>query len=478
MSLKPNNKSYINGKWIAEFEETFPVTNPATGETIVNVYNSGVQVARQAVEAAANALDGWKSKTAKARQTIMNAWFEHIIANKESLAHLITQESGKTLAESRAEIGYGASFIPWFAEEGKRTYGDVIPTYSENNRVMAIRQPVGVVAAITPWNFPLAMITRKVAPALAAGCTVIVRPSELTPLTALALAELAHQAGIPAGVLNIIATQEPDPVGKFLCEDKKIRKLSFTGSTRVGRLLSAQCAPQLKKLSMELGGNAPFIVFADANIPGAVKGAMGAKFRNGGQSCICANRFIVHESVHDEFVRKLKTEIAQLKTGNGMDNDVHLGPLINEKAVEKVTRLIDDARKKGAEVILGGTHKDKRWIEPTLIINADESMDIFHEEIFGPVAVIYKFKDDLEAIEMANNTEYGLAAYLYTESLTRSWKVSEALEYGMIGINEGLISTEIAPFGGIKQSGMGREGSKYGIEAYMELKYLNVGGLK
>ena len=386
-------------------------------------------------------------------------------------------ESGKPINESKSEVNYGASFVKWFAEEGKRTYGDIIPSHTNDRRLIVIKQPVGVVAAITPWNFPLAMITRKVSPALAAGCSVIIRPTEESPLTALALAYLADKAGFPPGVINVVVGKNPSAMGKILCESNLVKKISFTGSTRVGKILMKQSSSSLKKLSLELGGNAPFIVFDDANIDNAVEGAIASKFRNSGQTCICVNRFIVHEKVYDEFLSKLILAVEKFKIGNGMDSEVNIGPMINSSAIKKTESFVEDAIKKGGKILAGGKALNKFFYEPTIISNVNSNMKLANEEIFGPVAPVFKFSTDKEAINIANDTIYGLASYFYSQNISRCWKVAEKLEYGMVGINEGLISTEIAPFGGIKLSGHGREGSKYGIEDYLDIKYMCFGNI-
>lgn len=472
-------KSYVNGKWVAESDKTFKVTNPADGSTIDIVYDHGADTINQAIDAAHTAFtEVWSKHTAKERSVILKKWFDLILENKETLGEIMTKECGKPLAESLGEVHYGASFIEWFAEEAKRAYGDIIPGFANDKRIAVIRQPIGVVGAITPWNFPLAMITRKVAPALAAGCTVVVRPSEETPLTALALAQLAEEAGFPKGVINIVAGTDATGIGKALCESKKVAKISFTGSTRVGHILMEQSASTLKKLSLELGGNAPFIVFEDADVDAAVKGGIAAKFRNAGQTCVCVNRFLVHEKVYDEFAEKFVKAVSELKVGNGLEKDVNIGPLVNAKAVEKTESFVADALEKGGKILQGGKKINEYFFEPTVIGNATTGMKFHQEEIFGPVAPIFKFKTDEEAIQMANDTIYGLASYFYSKDITRCWKVAEALEYGMVGINEGMISTEVAPFGGIKYSGQGREGSKYGINDFMEIKYMCFGNIK
>ncbi|WP_417507433.1 NAD-dependent succinate-semialdehyde dehydrogenase [Marinomonas gallaica] len=476
------NQSYINGQWVpADSGKTFAVTNPANGETIADLADCGADETTHAIEAADVALTTWRRKTAKERSLILRKWHQLILDNQEDLGKIMTLEQGKPLAEAKGEILYGASFIDWFADEARRIYGDVIPTFAEGKRVLTIKQPVGVVATITPWNFPNAMIARKIAPALAAGCTVVARPSKETPLSALALAELAHQAGVPEGVLNIIVGSSSKDVGGVMTSHPTVRKLSFTGSTPVGKALQSQCSDTVKRTSMELGGNAPFIVFDDADIDAAIDGLMGCKFRNAGQVCISANRILVQDGIYDEFADKLTKRVAELKTGNGLEEGVKVGPLINKGAVEKVVELVDDAVKKGAQVTVGGHDSeqgDERYYQPTVLTNVTDDMDVFSTEIFGSVAALYRFKTEDEAIERANNTPFGLASYFYSQGFSRIWRVSEALEYGMVGINEGGISTEVAPFGGIKESGNGREGSKYGIDDYVEIKYLCMGGIQ
>ena len=412
------------------------------------------------------------------RSRILQNWYKLIIENATDLAHILTIEQGKPLQEAIGEIKYGASYIEWFAEEAKRVYGDVIPGQSRKNRITVIKQPVGIVGAITPWNFPSAMITRKVAPALAAGCTVIVKPSEFTPLSALALAELSDRAGFPKGVINIVTTKDAASIGQSLTSNSKVKKISFTGSTPVGKIVLKQSADQIKKVTLELGGNAPFIVFADADIDAAVSGCYDSKFRNGGQTCVCTNRIFLHESIHNEFIEKFATKVKSIKTGYGLDKGVEIGPMINEDAVIKDINLIKDAINKGAKVIAGGMRKKGLFIEPTILCNIDSNMDIFSSEIFGPIAAIYKFNSESEVIEMANNTKYGLASYFYGRDYALIWRVAEALEFGMVGINTGLMSTVTAPFGGIKESGFGREGSKYGIDEYLNIKYMCWGGVE
>jgi succinate-semialdehyde dehydrogenase/glutarate-semialdehyde dehydrogenase len=434
----------------------------------------------EAILAANAAWPEWRSRTAKERAAILKKWFDLIMSNQEDLAMLMTAEQGKPLAEARGEVGYGASFIEWFAEEGKRTYGDVIPTPANDRRILVIKQPIGVVASITPWNFPIAMITRKCAPALAAGCPVVIKPAAETPLSALAIAELADQAGIPKGIINVIVGTNSSEIGLALTDSKIVRKLSFTGSTAVGKILTRNCADTMKKVSMELGGNAPFIVFDDADLDAAVAGAMISKFRNTGQTCVCTNRFLVQEGIYEEFVKRLADAVKTLNVGNGMDEGVNQGPLISLKALEKVKDHLSDAVDRGALIVAGGKpHQNGgTMFEPTVVSNVDSSMKIASEETFGPLAPIFKFSREQEAIDMANDTEFGLASYFFTNDINRIWRVSEALEYGMVGVNEGVISNEVAPFGGIKESGLGREGSHYGIDDFLELKYICMGGLK
>ncbi|MGE4371465.1 MAG: NADP-dependent succinate-semialdehyde dehydrogenase [Xanthobacter sp.] len=473
------DKAYIDGAWAAaDTGKTFAVTNPADGAHLADVPDMGAEETRRAIEAANKALPAWRAKTAKERAVILRRWFELIMAAQEDLAQLMTAEQGKPLGEARGEVAYGASFIEWFAEEGKRVYGDVIPSHGADKRIVVIRQPIGVVAAITPWNFPNAMITRKVGPALAAGCTVVVKPGEDTPLSALALVELAGRAGIPAGVLNIVTTNQAALVGGELTSNPIVRKLSFTGSTAVGKKLMAECAGTVKKVSLELGGNAPFIVFDDADLDAAVAGAMASKYRNAGQTCVCANRLLVQAGVYDAFAEKLAQAVKEMKVGSGFEAGVTTGPLINGKAVSKVERLVQDAVSKGAKTLVGGKPLGGNFFEPTILTNVSKDMELFSEEIFGPVAPLFRFETEEEAICMANDTQYGLAAYFYARDIGRIWRVGEALEYGILGINEGIISTEVAPFGGVKESGMGREGSKYGIDDFVEIKYMCLGGIR
>ncbi|SPL69499.1 NAD-dependent succinate-semialdehyde dehydrogenase [Acinetobacter stercoris] len=468
---------FINGQWLsADDGQTFQVTNPATDEVIAQVPSVTTKQVENAVEAAEQALQSWKLTTAKERSALLKKWYQLIVENQEDLAVILSTEQGKSMTESRGEILYGASFIEWFAEEAKRTYGDVIPHDKQGRRLVVIRQPVGVVAAITPWNFPNAMITRKVGPALAAGCTVIIKPASETPLSALALVALAEKAGIPKGVVNVVTGSAKD-IGAVLTGHPLVRKVSFTGSTQIGKLLMQQCSSTMKKISMELGGNAPFIVFEDANLDRAVEGAIASKFRNSGQTCVCTNRILVHQNVYEEFVSKLAEAVSKLKVAPAFEQGAEQGPLINEKAVEKIQEHIQDAVSKGAKIVLGGKRHalGHTFFEPTVLADVTADMIVAKDETFGPLAPVFKFSSEEEAIHLANDTEFGLASYIYTESLSRAWRVGEALEYGMVGINEGLISTEVAPFGGIKESGCGREGSKYGIEDYQELKYLCMG---
>ena len=470
--------AFIDGAWVAAGTR-FAVRNPATDEVIAEVADMGEAETRRAVEAAARAWPAWRKKTAKERAVILRKWFELIMGAQEDLAQLMTAEQGKPLAETRGEVAYGASFIEWFAEEGKRIYGDVIPTNQSGRRILVLKEPIGVVAAVTPWNFPNAMITRKCAPALAAGCTFVIKPAEDTPLSALALAELAHRAGIPAGVFNVLPSDQAAKVGGELTQNPLVRKFSFTGSTEIGKLLMRQCASTVKKISLELGGNAPFIVFDDADLDAAVDGAMLSKYRNMGQTCVCANRILVQDKVYDAFAEKLAAKVRVMKVGDGTQDGVTQGPLINEDGVKKVERLIADAVKKGAKIMVGGKRHPlgHTFFEPTVLTEVTPAMAMAREEIFGPVASLYRFHTEDEAIRVANDTEYGLAAYFYARDLGRVFRVAEALEYGILGINEGIISTEVAPFGGFKESGIGREGSKYGIEDYLEIKYLALGGI-
>jgi succinate-semialdehyde dehydrogenase/glutarate-semialdehyde dehydrogenase len=474
------DRAFIDGQWVRAAEaRTFPVFNPSTGSTLASVPDLGADETRAAIDAAEKALKPWQALTAKDRAALLRNWFNLILKNQDDLATIMTSEQGKPFAEAKGEVAYGASFVEWFAEEAKRIYGDVIPAHGADKRLLTIKQPIGVVAAITPWNFPIAMITRKVAPALAAGCTVVIKPGEDTPLCALALAELSQQAGIPAGVLNVVTTLQAPEVGRTLCEDSRVRKLSFTGSTLVGKLLMRQCADTVKKVSLELGGNAPFIVFDDADVDAAIFGLMASKFRNAGQTCVCTNRILVQDGVHDLFVEKLNAAVRKLKTGDGFGEAVTIGPLINDKAVNKVRGLVNDALANGALITQqnSGTPDNPNFYPPTVLTGVTAGMRIAQEEIFGPVATVFRFTEESEAVELANDTPFGLAAYFYSRDIGRVWRVAEALEYGMVGINEGLISTEVAPFGGIKESGIGREGSRYGIDDFVEIKYLCMGGL-
>jgi succinate-semialdehyde dehydrogenase/glutarate-semialdehyde dehydrogenase len=465
---------FIGGKWVAADDASqMAVLNPANGNIIAEVANCGSSETTRAINAANEAWPAWRGLTAKQRAHILRRWFELILQNTEDLAQLITAEGGKPLAEARGEVAYGASFVEWFAEEGKRAYGETIPATAADKRLVVIKQPIGVCAAITPWNFPLAMITRKVAPALAAGCTVVIKPAEQTPLTALALAVLAEEAGLPAGVFNVI-TGNPVAIGGQLTASPIVRKLSFTGSTEVGRLLMAQCAATVKKVSFELGGNAPFIVFDDADLDAAVDGALIAKYRNAGQTCVCANRFLIQSGIYDAFAERFAERVRSMKVGPGNEEGVVQGPLIDDTALAKVESHVADAVEHGARVLCGGSRHAQggNFFQPTVLANVTPAMRVAREETFGPVAPLFRFESEAEAIAMANDTEFGLAAYFYSRSLARSWRVGEALEYGMVGVNTGLISNEVAPFGGIKQSGIGREGSKYGIDDYLEIKYL------
>lgn len=473
-------QAFLCGAWVdADSGATVTIRNPATGEEIAAVPDMGAAETRRAIAAADAAWPGWREMTAKQRSVILNKWYDLIVAHADDLALLMTSEQGKPLAEARGEAMYAASFVEWFAEEGKRTYGDVIPQTIPGQRLVVLKQPVGVCAAITPWNFPAAMITRKVAPALAAGCTVVVKPAEQTPLTALALAVLAERAGFPAGVFNLVTGSAASAplIGGELTANPTVRKLSFTGSTEIGRLLMAQCAPTLKKISLELGGNAPFIVFDDADVDAAVAGAMASKYRNAGQTCVCANRLLVQAGVYEEFARKLAEKVGELKVGAGTEEGVNQGPLIDAQALEKVEAHVADAVAQGARVLTGGKRHAKggTFFEPTVLADVTPAMRCAREETFGPVAPLFKFHDEAEVIALANATEYGLASYFYARDLGRVWRVAEALEYGMVGVNVGLVGNEAVPFGGIKQSGMGREGSKYGIEEYLETKYVCMG---
>lgn len=469
-------KYYINGQFVgSNSQKSFSVLNPYNQEKIAEIADCGVEETRKAIAHAKEAFRSWSRLTGIERGKILRRWYELQMDNLGDLATILTLEQGKPLEEAKGEIAYGASFVEWFAEEAKRVYGDTIPGHQVDKRIVVIKRPIGVVAAITPWNFPNAMIARKVAPALAAGCTVVVKPSELTPLSALALAVLAEEAGFPPGVLNIVTCGTAEAVGKELTENPLVRKLSFTGSTLVGKLLMKQCAGTVKKLSLELGGNAPFIVFEDADIDSAVEGAIASKYRNSGQTCVCSNRFFVQKGVYDEFVKKLTVAVEALQIGNGMEEGVAIGPLIEEKAIHFVEEVVEDALAKGAMVKCGGGRYgegDTLLYEPTVLTEVDADMKVYSEEIFGPVAPIFKFKTEAEVIALANDTPYGLASYFYGRDHAKIWRVAEALEYGMVGINTGMISTPVAPFGGIKESGFGREGSKYGMDDYLEMKYL------
>ena len=470
---------YVNGGWIdAKSGRTIEVDNPATGEIIGAVPALGEEETRAAIEAAGAAWAGWRSRPAKERANLMRRWFDLMMAHQEDLAVLMTSEQGKPLAESRGEIAYAASFVEWFAEEGKRVYGDVINHPLPGKRIVVLKQPIGVVASITPWNFPAAMITRKCAPALAAGCSVVIRPASQTPFSALALADLAERAGIPPGVVNVI-TGPSGPMGAELTSNPIVRKLSFTGSTEVGKLLMSQCASTVKKVSLELGGNAPFIVFDDADLDAAVIGAMASKYRNAGQTCVCANRLLVQDGIYDAFAAKMAEAVAAIKVGNGLEDGTQQGPLIDMRAVEKVEQHIADATSKGAKITAGGERHPLggSFFQPTLLTGVTPAMAVAREETFGPVAPLFRFSTEDEAIRMANDTEFGLAAYFYSRDIGRIWRVSEGLEYGIVGVNEGIISNEVAPFGGVKESGIGREGSKYGMDDFIEIKYLCMGGI-
>jgi succinate-semialdehyde dehydrogenase/glutarate-semialdehyde dehydrogenase len=473
------SQAFVGGDWVgADSALTSEVRNPATGESLGHVPQMGAAETRRAIDAAHAALPAWSKKTAAERARIMRKWFDLMMAHQEDLAVIMTAEQGKPLAESRGEIAYAAAFIEWFAEEGKRVYGDVIPGHQPDKRILVLRQPIGVVAAITPWNFPAAMITRKAGPAIAAGCTIVVKPAQQTPLSALAMAELAARAGIPAGVFNVV-TGDAKEIGGELTGNDKVRKLSFTGSTPVGKLLMQQCAGTVKKVALELGGNAPFLVLDDADLDAAVAGAIASKYRNTGQTCVCANRFIVHAGIYDAFTRKLVEAVQKLRVGDGLRGETDQGPLIDAKALAKVEEHVQDARSKGASVVTGGKRHGLggTFYEPTVLTDVSRDMMLAREETFGPVAPLFRVDSDEEAVRLANDTEFGLAAYLYTRDLTRSWRVTEALEYGIVGLNTGLISTEVAPFGGVKESGIGREGSRYGILEFTEIKYVCVGGI-
>jgi succinate-semialdehyde dehydrogenase/glutarate-semialdehyde dehydrogenase len=475
------DRAYVNGAWIeADSRKRFDVDNPADGSVIASVPDMGAAETRKAIEAANAAWPAWRALAAKERSKILRKWFDLIVANADDLALLLTTEQGKPLAEAKGEILYGASFVEWFAEEAKRIYGDVIPSPTNDRRLITIKQPVGVCAAITPWNFPNAMITRKVAPGLAAGCTFVLKPAEQTPLSALALAELAERAGIPKGVLNVVTGQDAAAIGKELCANPIVRKVTFTGSTEVGRILMRQSADTIKKMSLELGGNAPFIVFDDADLDAAAEGALASKYRNAGQTCVCANRIYVQDKVYDAFAAKIAEKIKGLKVGKGTDSGVTIGPLIDEQGIKKVEDHVADAVAKGAKVVLGGKRHalGGLFFEPTLLTGMNTDMKVAREETFGPVAPLFRFQGDDEAIAAANSSEFGLCAYFYSRDVGRIFRAAEALEAGIVGVNVGIISTEVAPFGGVKQSGLGREGSKYGIEEFVEIKYIALGGIQ
>jgi succinate-semialdehyde dehydrogenase / glutarate-semialdehyde dehydrogenase len=468
----------IDGKWVTS-DKTFPVTDPANGAEVATVPDLGAKEAKEAIDAASRALPAWSAKTAKERAAILKRWFELVTAETESLAQLMTIEQGKPLAESRGEVAYGASFIEWFAEEGKRAYGRTIPTTFASKRYLTIKQPIGVVAAIAPWNFPIAMITRKAAPALASGCTIVIKPAAETPLCALAMAKLALDAGVPPGVLNVVTTMNAPAVGKVFCEDARVRKLSFTGSTAVGKALYRQCADTVKKLTLELGGNAPLLVFDDANLEQAVAGAMASKYRNAGQTCVCANRILVQSGIYDRFAAALVDAVKKLKVGPGLESGINIGPLINGEAIEKVEKLVGDAVKKGAKVLTGGAvdNAGALFYSPSVVGDVKPDMEIVREEIFGPVAALVRFDTEADAIRIANDTPFGLAAYLFSQNLSRAWRVAEKLEAGMVGVNEGIFSNETVPFGGVKESGLGREGAAEGLDEYLETKFICLGAI-
>ncbi|KZD00483.1 MULTISPECIES: NAD-dependent succinate-semialdehyde dehydrogenase [unclassified Thalassospira] len=472
-------QAYVGGEWVdAPDGKTAEVTNPATGEVLGTVPVLGRDEVAHAIDVAEKAQKLWKRRTAKERAGILMKWYDLMMENQDDLAALMTAEQGKPLTEAKGEIAYGSSFLQWFAEEAKRVYGDVIPTFAEGRRVMVLKEPIGVCAAITPWNFPTAMITRKAAPALAVGCAMVVKPAMETPYSALAMAILAERAGLPKGLLSIVTGDAP-VIGAEMTENAKVRKLTFTGSTAIGRLLMRQCSDTVKKVSLELGGNAPFIVCEDADIDAAVEGAIASKYRNAGQTCVCANRLFVHDAIYDEFAEKYATKVAKMTVGNGADEGVVIGPLITEKAVEKVESQIADAVAKGGRILTGGKRHEKggSFFQPTVIADATREMTVFREETFGPMAPLIRFKTDDEVLEMANDSEFGLASYFYSRDINRIWKLAEGLESGIVGVNTGIISTEVAPFGGVKQSGVGREGSKYGVEDYLEVKYVCMGGV-
>jgi succinate-semialdehyde dehydrogenase / glutarate-semialdehyde dehydrogenase len=470
------DKMYIGEKWRAGASgKTIPVWNPATGELIKEISDAETSDIEEAVDRAHRAFGAWSSKTAAQRCSLLRKWHRRIMANRDRLAEIMTMEQGKPLAEAKGEISYAASFVRWFSEEGVRAYGETIPAPSAKARFVTIRQPIGVAALITPWNFPAAMIARKVAPALAAGCTTVIKPSEETPFSALALAALAEEAGIPSGVINVVTVKDPQKFSDVIFSDQRVRKISFTGSIPVGKKLMEMAAPQLKKLSLELGGNAPFVVFDDADIDSALRGLMTAKFRNGGQACIAANRVYLHEDIYETFSTRLIAAVGKLKIGKGLNPETDIGPLINRKAVGKIQRLMEDAVGKGARLVAGGKVVNERWFEPTVLTDCNEDMEIFREEIFGPLVALYKFKNEDEVVQSANNTPAGLAGYFYSGDVNRCWRVGERLQCGMVGVNSGFISDASAPFGGVKESGIGREGSRYGLEEYMEIKYLSFG---
>lgn len=472
-------QAFINGEWVdGDAAETFPVTNPATGEKIADVASVGQAETARAIDVAEKAMQEWKELAPAARSSILERWHDLLIENIDDLARIMTVEQGKPLAESKGEVMYGASYIKWFAEEGKRVYGDVLPS-AKDRRSIVIKQPVGVVASITPWNFPNAMITRKAAPALAVGCSILLKPAAETPLSALSLAELAKRAGLPAGLFNVLPTRTSSVVGGEMTSNPKVRKMTFTGSTPVGKLLMKQCADTVKRTSMELGGNAPVIVFDDADLDQAVKGALVSKYRNSGQTCICANRLLVQEGIYDKFVEKFSAAVKEFKLGDGFDPDATHGPVVSQKALADIDSLVNGAVEQGAKVVTGGKPSDlgNCFYEPTVLADVNDKMDIFSQEIFGPVAPVIRFSTEEEAIQMANDTEFGLAAYVFTQNLGRVWRVSEGIEYGMVGVNETAISSEVIPFGGIKESGQGREGSKYGLDDYLETKYICLGGM-
>lgn len=471
-------QGYIDGQW-TNSDKSFEVTNPADGSVVAQVADLGVGDTKKAIKAAEEALPGWAALSAKERAVILRKFHDLMLDNVDDLATIMTLEQGKPLPESQGEIKYAASFLEWFAEEGKRAYGDIIPSPINGARIAVIKQPIGVCASITPWNFPSAMITRKIGPALAAGCTIVCRPASETPLSALALAVLAEEAGVPPGVFNVVAGTDSKGIGKELCENPAVRKLSFTGSTEVGKILMRQCADTVKKLSLELGGNAPFIVFEDADLDAAVEGAIVSKYRNVGQTCVCANRIYVQDSVYEEFAKKFSAKVQEMKVGPGMEEGTVIGPMINVQAIGKVQELIGDATEKGAKLAVGGEVHELggQFFQPTVLTDMTSEMKIANDEIFGPVAPLFRFQDEKEVIDLANATDYGLAAYFYARDLGRVWRVAEALEYGMVAVNTGILSTEVAPFGGIKESGFGREGSKYGLDEYLEMKYILMAGV-